>query len=524
MSNVAAAAAKPAMDPSTNGLLSRTSSQGSDSGAFARALNDADDEAGTPLQQADEEDTSSSSGDGNSATARLSALKGLASLGSSSQQGATSGAGSATAVSLVPGAGQSAQTLPGALQATTAFLQAAGQSADPQAALDLPQQTATPAEKIKDTLTAAWPSGTEEQPDPGLGLGNLAAAISGLKRSSTAGQAEAEKTLVADDAAAEGTALAAPADGQLAPSASAAALLQLMANAGTLAPAATLGSASNNPPAAAISANADTLDMPSGTDDADDTLDFLAPTGGPAEAAGGKTFRLQKAGDAAVAISLSITKSETGGAEMQEAIGSTDQTDLVTVLDNRRYLGFGMGSNASNLLSAASGDRDWASAMHPASSLSNAASASSTGNVVNTLKLQLTPDNLGTVTANMRLQGDELSIHLTVHNAAAYRELSDDSKPMLEALRAQGFNVDNVTVTLSSSPDPNSSSGQSPANSNPNAQHQLPRDGEAARQQAQGNGQGRSSGQADSNDMENRNDSAVEASGRGSGNAGSLYL
>jgi chemotaxis protein MotD len=521
------------MDPSTNGLLSRTSSQGSDSGAFARALNDADDEAGTPLQQADEEDTSSSSGDGNSATARLTALKGLASLGSSSQQGATSGAGSATAVSLVPGAAQSAQTLPGALQATTAFLQAAGQSADPQAARELPQQTAIPAEKIKDKLTAAWPSGTEEQTDPGLGLGNLAATISGLKRSSTAGQGEAEKTLVADDAAAEGTALAtpadstalaAPADGQLAPSASAAALLQLMANAGTLAPAVTLESASNNPPAAAISANADTLDMPFGTDDADDTLDFLVPTGGPAEAADGKTFRLQKAGDAAVAISLSITKSETGGAEMQEAIGSTDQTDLVTVLDNRRYLGFGMGSNASNLLSAASGDRDWASAMHPASSLSNAASASSTGNVVNTLKLQLTPDNLGTVTANMRLQGDELSIHLTVHNAAAYRELSDDSKPMLEALRAQGFNVDNVTVTLSSSPDPNSSSGQSPANSNPNAQHQLPRDGEAARQQAQGNGQGRSSGQADSNDMENRNDSAVEASGRGSGNAGSLYL
>ena len=553
MSNVAAAATKAATDPSTNGLLSKTSSQGGDAGAFARALFDADEDVDTSVPQADADEASPAGSDGASPTPRFSALKGLASLGSKLQIGdattgkSTSGTTPASvdpATALPAGAAASttgpspgAQTLPGVVQSV-------GQQLDPQAAvllpqLDpqavlLPQQAATQTDKIKDTLPVEWQTGDAGQVEAGLDLGKLAAAISALKgpSSALAGKEEVALDPAADEATADGLAdaapIAAPADGQMASSASATALLQMMANATGLAPQAApaLGSATGTAPVAAVTGEADGLDMPDGTDD-DDALDFLTPNSGSADVADAKPFRFQKAGDAAVAISLSITRSEAGGAEMHEAIGATDTPDMITVLDNRRYLGFGMGSNASNLLSAASGDSDWAAAMHPASSLSNAASASSTGSVVNTLKLQLTPDHLGTVTANMRLQGDELSIHLTVHNAAAYRELSDDSKPMLEALRAQGFNVDQVTVSLSSAADPNSnsSSGQPQTNSNANAQQQqLPRDGEAARQQAQGDGQGRSSGQADTNDMETRNDTAVEASGRGSGNAGSLYL
>jgi chemotaxis protein MotD len=553
MSNVAAAATKAATDPSTNGLLSKTSSQGGDAGAFARALFDADEDVDTSVPQADADEASPAGSDGASPTPRFSALKELASLGSKLQIGdATTGKSTpgATPASVDPatalpagaaasttGPSPGAQTLPGVVQSV-------GQQLDPQAAvllpqLDpqavlLPQQAATQTDKIKDTLPVEWQTGDAGQMEAGLDLGKLAAAISALKgpSSALAGKEEVVLDPAADEATADGLAdaapIAAPADGQMASSASATALLQMMANATGLAPQAApaLGSATGTAPVAAVTGEADGLDMPDGTED-DAALDFLTPNSGSADVADAKPFRFQKAGDAAVAISLSITRSEAGGAEMHEAIGATDTPDMITVLDNRRYLGFGMGSNASNLLSAASGDSDWAAAMHPASSLSNAASASSTGSVVNTLKLQLTPDHLGTVTANMRLQGDELSIHLTVHNAAAYRELSDDSKPMLEALRAQGFNVDQVTVSLSSAADPNSnsSSGQPQTNSNAHAQQQqLPRDGEAARQQAQGDGQGRSSGQADTNDMETRNDTAVEASGRGSVNAGSVYL
>ncbi len=523
MSNVAAAANKAATDPAINGLLSKASSQGGETGAFARALSDADEDVDTSAPQADSDDASPAGSDGASPTTRFSALKGLASLGSKLQMGDSTAGGTASA------SGNPATALPAGTAVGAQTLPASGQQLDPQAALPVPQQAATQTDKIKDTLPVEWQPGSAGQTEAGLDLGKLAAAISAFKGASSAlaGKDETASDPAADDAAADGladaAALAATADGQTASSATA--LLQLMANATGLAPeiAPANGSAAGNAPVAATVGDADGLDMPDSSDD-DAALDFLTPNGGPTDVADAKPFRFQKAGDAAVAISLSITRSEAGGAEMQEAIGATENPDMITVLDNRRYLGFGMGSNASNLLSAASGDSDWAAAMHPASSLSNAASASSTGSVVNTLKLQLTPDHLGTVTANMRLQGDELSIHLTVHNAAAYRELSDDSKPMLEALRAQGFNVDQVTVSLSSAADPNSnsSSGQPQTNSNPNAQQQLPRDGEAARQQAQGDG--RSSGRADPNDMENRNDTAVEASGRGSGNAGSLYL
>ncbi|RWX77020.1 flagellar hook-length control protein FliK [Neorhizobium lilium] len=561
MTNVAAAATSTVTDPSMAALLSKTSSQGGDAGAFARALTDANEDNNSNPAQLDGQETNPSAD--STPAARFNALNNLASLGSQLQMTGTAGTDTSaaqqaaeqastdapqppsqpatnTAQTLLQAiAPQGAQQQPPADMAQTAAQQSAAaqallQAAAQQGALPAddgqvpPRATGAKTDLSADEISAALVSAGQEELAAGLDLTKFTAAVTGVKRPSSA-LAEGSKGKAADEAASpddvagsgQADAPAPAANAQLAPSsASAEALLQLMVNSATGAKGdpsalnATDGTIADGPAK---------IDAAVSLDDSDTSMDFLAPTGGETDAPDTKSFRFQKVGDAAVAISLSITKGDGGGAELQESVGDIEKPEMITVLDSRRYLGFGMGSNASNLLSAASNDRDWASAMYPASSLSNAASVSSTGNVVNTLKLQLSPEHLGTVTANMRLQGEELSIHLTVHNAAAYRELSNDSKPMLEALRAQGFNVDQVTVSLASSADPNSnsSSGQPQANNNPQAQHQQPqRDGEAARQQAQG----RSSGQPGGNETENRNETAVEASVRSNGNAGSVYL
>jgi chemotaxis protein MotD len=276
-------------------------------------------------------------------------------------------------------------------------------------------------------------------------------------------------------------------------------------------------------PAAGEDLDPDDLMAALPADKNDGALDFLSSLNASSDVAEPASFRFQKAGDA-VAVSLSMTKNEDGSAELQDSLPTTGKPETITVLDSRRYLGFGMGTNASSILSAASKNPDWAAAMHPASALSNAASASSTGNVVNTLKLQLNPENLGPVTANMRLVGEELSIHLTVHSSIAYRELSDDVKPMLDSLRAQGFTVDQVTVSIAPAADAGSNASGDQPQANTQTQQQLARDGEAARQQPQGQGQGRAANRSDRNDMENRNETAVEAGISRGNSSGDIYL
>jgi len=109
-------------------------------------------------------------------------------------------------------------------------------------------------------------------------------------------------------------------------------------------------------------------------------------------------------------------------------------------------------------------DSEWAHAMQPGSELVNALTQSNTGKVVNTLKIQMNPIELGNVTATLRLTGDELTVHLTVENRAAFKHLNDDQSDMLKALRSQGFAVDQIQISLSSAADRgNSDAGQSAA-------------------------------------------------------------
>lgn len=140
--------------------------------------------------------------------------------------------------------------------------------------------------------------------------------------------------------------------------------------------------------------------------------------------------------------------------------------ETVTVIDSRRIIAPASTSNGANITAVMLGDSEWLTAMQPGSELANAASHSSQGRVVHTLKIQMTPIELGSVTATLKLVGEELSVQLTVDNHAALRQLQADQSDMLSALKAQGLTVDQVQVTLQLAPgDKSAGSGQDGASS-----------------------------------------------------------
>lgn len=159
--------------------------------------------------------------------------------------------------------------------------------------------------------------------------------------------------------------------------------------------------------------------------------------------------------------------------------GGTAET--VAVLDSRRFLG--LSPNASALTSALSGDKEWAAAMQGSSATENVTTQNQTGGVVHTLKLQMTPHALGSVTATLKLHGEELSVHLTVETRAAYRQLSDDSSGIVDALRSQGFAVDQVTLSIAPSAGADDANNQQTGQSGQHASAQGERQGNTGRGQ-----------------------------------------
>jgi chemotaxis protein MotD len=169
----------------------------------------------------------------------------------------------------------------------------------------------------------------------------------------------------------------------------------------------------------------------------------------------GQTFRLSRADSRSVSMEMHL------GIDKDADSGGMSNIETVTVLDSRRYIGLATNTNSASVTAAIAGDSEWAHAMQASSSLSNAAELSSTGKVVNTLKIQMNPIELGLVTATLRLQGDALSVDLKVETAAAFRQLKEDHNKMLESLRSQGYAVDSVTVSMAptTSSDAGSQSG-----------------------------------------------------------------
>ncbi|ARM11008.1 MULTISPECIES: flagellar hook-length control protein FliK [Rhizobium] len=172
--------------------------------------------------------------------------------------------------------------------------------------------------------------------------------------------------------------------------------------------------------------------------------DIGVPGAENADAADGRTFRLSRADGRGVSMDVHI------GADQAGPKDGSKKTDVenVSVLESRRYIGLAQNTNSAAVTAALSGDSEWARAMEPSSALSNAAEWTSTGKVVNTLKIQMNPIDLGLVTATMRLSGDALNVDLKVETGAAYRQLKEDHGKILEALRSQGYAVDNVTISM----------------------------------------------------------------------------
>lgn len=175
-----------------------------------------------------------------------------------------------------------------------------------------------------------------------------------------------------------------------------------------------------------------------------------------------RTFRFSRADGRGQSMDMTVSGRQ--GDSSEQASGSIEN---VTVLDSRRYLGFSSNSNSQALVNTIIGDSEWSGAMHPDSALSNAAAAASTGKVVNTLKIQMHPIDLGAVTATLRLSGDQLSVEITVETGAAYRQLKDDQSSIMDALRAQGFAVDQVSVSMA--PADKSDAGNNSQSNNQNS-------------------------------------------------------
>lgn len=172
--------------------------------------------------------------------------------------------------------------------------------------------------------------------------------------------------------------------------------------------------------------------------------DIKVPGAENAEAADGKTFRISRADGRGVSMDVHIGTDQAGAKDGSKKA----DVENVSVLESRRYIGLMQNSNSAAVTAALSGDSEWARAMEPSSALSNAAEWTSTGKVVNTLKIQMNPLDLGLVTATMRLSGDALNVDLKVETGAAYRQMKEDHGKILEALRSQGYAVENVTISM----------------------------------------------------------------------------
>ncbi|MBY5438613.1 flagellar hook-length control protein FliK [Rhizobium leguminosarum] len=212
---------------------------------------------------------------------------------------------------------------------------------------------------------------------------------------------------------------------------------------------------------AAVSSN-----IESGTAD-----DIKVPGSEAAEAADGKTFRISRADGRGVSMDVHIGTDQAGPKDGSKKA----DVENVTVLESRRYIGLMQNSNSAAVTAALSGDSEWARAMEPSSALSNAAEWTSTGKVVNTLKIQMNPLDLGLVTATMRLSGDALNVDLKVETGAAYRQMKEDHGKILEALRSQGYAVENVTISMAPVERPDAGNQ---AGSQASQQQSLPQQGQ----------------------------------------------
>ncbi|CAD7041335.1 flagellar hook-length control protein FliK [Pseudorhizobium halotolerans] len=233
-----------------------------------------------------------------------------------------------------------------------------------------------------------------------------------------------------------------------------------------------------------------------------------------------RSFRFSdaKGGGVAAELTRAANLSDTAA----ESKGKAASIENISIVESRRFLGLAPSSNSTSLLAAMTGDTGWSSAMHSRAVGTDTVGGGATGSAVQMLKLQMTPHDLGTVTATLRLIGEELHVHLTVETRAAYRQLSEDSKGMLDSLKAHGFSVDQVTINISSTADAEQQKGQQNAATGQQMAGSGERNGGAQNREQQRPGfDSEMNGRADGNELVT--EKAASADPVGTRN-GQLYL
>ncbi|MCA1403799.1 flagellar hook-length control protein FliK [Ensifer sp. IC3342] len=213
-------------------------------------------------------------------------------------------------------------------------------------------------------------------------------------------------------------------------------------------------------------------------------------------------FRFARADGKGQAVTMTISKDGEKAVVDNAKPATTSKAENVTVLEARRYLGLAMNTNAASVAGAIAGDSGWAQLMQSSTALAQSDPSGQVGKTLNTLKIQMHPIELGTVTATLRLKDDELQVDLKVESGEAFRQLRDDQGEMVKALRAQGFAVDQVNIVFNAGSDASSGGG--------------------AQQQAQtaAGQQGREHGGEGSGQERQRQDGAQASAERWAGNDG----
>ncbi|CAD7054887.1 flagellar hook-length control protein FliK [Pseudorhizobium endolithicum] len=188
---------------------------------------------------------------------------------------------------------------------------------------------------------------------------------------------------------------------------------------------------------------------------ADELVDM--PTDPELPAGQERVFRFSDAKGGAVAGELTQAAARDKGSEGRSGPALIEN---VSIMESRRFLGLAPNSNGASLLAGMTGDAGWSAAMQAGALGSDLAAGGQTGSAVHMLKLQMNPHSLGSVTATLRLIGEELHVHLTVENRAAHQQLSEDSRGMLDALKSHGFSVDQVTISISPAAEADPQKGQ----------------------------------------------------------------
>jgi len=223
-----------------------------------------------------------------------------------------------------------------------------------------------------------------------------------------------------------------------------------------------------------------------------------------------------------VDMSISVDGERT---TVRDANPTGPKGETVTVVDARRYIGLASTGNSAAVTTALTQDPSWAASLSSTGSLLQPHEAM-TGKVVNTLKIQMHPIELGLVTATLRLHGDTLVVSLQVQTGEAYRQLSEDQDAMVKALRDQGFAVDQVSVQFTPADrgaDAQQGDGQSQQQQPQFSSQPQAREGGNGRQSGDGQA-ARSFSREEASHEGNTSDNAAGVAGSQSLRSGGVYL